>query len=105
MNDDYHPASPDAPPVVKRSRRKQISKGKWHSVMMMHGYKCHWCGIGLCGDKSKFNFATMDHLIPLSRGGTNQNSNLVPACHACNHKRGNQLPAETKSKIQGGLEQ
>jgi len=32
----------------------------------------------------------LDHVRPRSRGGSNQVSNLVPACHACNQSKGNQ---------------
>ncbi|WP_372494921.1 HNH endonuclease [Micromonospora salmantinae] len=34
---------------------------------------------------------TADHIIPLSRGGTNQIHNLRPACPRCNSGRGNRL--------------
>ena len=41
---------------------------------------CHWCGR---------NKATeCDHLIPWDAGGTDDLSNLVPACKPCNSKRG-----------------
>ncbi|MFF4652396.1 HNH endonuclease [Streptomyces sp. NPDC001380] len=32
---------------------------------------------------------TADHIVPLSRGGTNNLSNLRPACGPCNYSRGN----------------
>ncbi|WP_425271168.1 HNH endonuclease [Micromonospora arborensis] len=32
---------------------------------------------------------TADHIVPLSKGGTNQLSNLRPACGPCNYGRGN----------------
>lgn len=34
------------------------------------------------------NTATMDHLIPKSKGGTNRRDNFVVACRSCNTKRG-----------------
>lgn len=37
---------------------------------------------------------TRDHVIPRSRGGSNDPVNLVPACFACNHAKGNRLPDE-----------
>ena len=37
---------------------------------------------------------TRDHLIPLSRGGTNDWTNVVAACSACNTRKGNRLPEE-----------
>ncbi len=37
---------------------------------------------------------TMDHLIPLSRGGKSKKGNLVPACKECNNKKKYLLPLE-----------
>lgn len=31
---------------------------------------------------------TVDHVVPLSRGGTNDESNLIPACVSCNSQKG-----------------
>lgn len=35
--------------------------------------------------------ATIDHVIPRSKGGPNDRSNLVLACFACNQSRGDTL--------------
>lgn len=44
-----------------------------------HGNKCIYCaGIG---------DLTVDHLIPLTRGGTNWPANLAPACRSCNGRK------------------
>lgn len=40
---------------------------------------CHWG----CGRPA----ATADHLLPVSRGGSNRLENLVPACRPCNSAR------------------
>lgn len=37
---------------------------------------------------------SVDHLIPLVRGGTNQEGNLVPACRSCNSRKQDRLPIE-----------
>ena len=44
----------------------------------------------------KFSLAelTMDHVIPVSRGGTSERFNIVPCCKECNSKKKNLLPAE-----------
>ncbi len=38
--------------------------------------------------------ATMDHVTPLSRGGSNDIDNIVPACRSCNARKGNKLLTE-----------
>ena len=37
-----------------------------------------------CGCKLKTNTMTVDHLIPQSKGGSNNIDNLMPACKSCN---------------------
>lgn len=55
---------------------------------------CFWCyDIMLLGKH------TVDHLIPLSRGGTNWPSNLVCACHSCNSQKGAKTPDEYREYL------
>ena len=43
-----------------------------------------------CGKKVYFGYgATVEHFIPLSKGGTNRNINLVMLCKDCNEQKGN----------------
>jgi hypothetical protein len=37
---------------------------------------------------------TRDHLVPISRGGLNEWTNVVTACSSCNTRKGNHLPVE-----------
>ena len=46
---------------------------------------CHYCGKAIT-DKDE---VTVDHVIPLSKGGNSQNDNLVIACKACNREKAN----------------
>lgn len=50
--------------------------------------KCWWCSKDL-GDEWH-----VDHVIPLSRSGSNSPENLVIACPPCNHSKSNKLPQE-----------
>lgn len=44
-----------------------------------------------------FNLAdTIDHIVPLVRGGTNFENNLIPCCRACNSSKANKLISEWK---------
>lgn len=44
-----------------------------------------------CGKKLTVATMTIDHIIPLSRGGTNDISNLISLCYDCNQDKGNFL--------------
>lgn len=47
-----------------------------------------------CGRELPTYLLTRDHLVPLSRGGTDCWSNVVAACRACNHAKGSRTPDE-----------
>lgn len=49
--------------------------------------RCRWCGCALT-----FETSTLDHVVPLGRGGTNRRDNLVLACSPCNQRRADQMP-------------
>ena len=57
--------------------------------------KCYWCGKRLYGRKWH-----MDHVIPLSKGGSHVSSNLVKSCESCNTSKGGKLPAEWSGAVQ-----
>lgn len=38
------------------------------------------------------NFVTVDHLIPISKGGTHAIKNLIVCCRKCNENKSNNLP-------------
>jgi len=55
--------------------------------------KCYWCG------KKLSKPYHLDHVVPLSRGGSNSPENIVISCPPCNLSKGNKLPHEW---IEGG---
>jgi len=59
-------------------------------------YARDWHICAYCGDEFSSSQLTIDHVIPKSRGGTNQWTNCVTACRTCNHKKGNRTPEESK---------
>jgi 5-methylcytosine-specific restriction endonuclease McrA len=63
------------------------------SLKKKHGTKCHYCKKEMDFSKGvgrKFNsdMATIEHLIPLARGGEHTFANTVLACRFCNISRG-----------------
>jgi 5-methylcytosine-specific restriction endonuclease McrA len=56
-------------------------------------YRCQYCGRHMTDLKPR-EALTRDHLVPLSRGGTNDWTNVITACSPCNTRKGNRLPEE-----------
>ena len=50
---------------------------------------CHYCN-----RKTSSNSLTMDHIVPIARGGRSTKGNLVTACKSCNNKKKQLLPME-----------
>jgi 5-methylcytosine-specific restriction endonuclease McrA len=51
-------------------------------------------GIGLCCYCARPCKQTIDHLVPLSRGGPHAPENVLPACHSCNASKRDRLLGE-----------
>lgn len=64
------------------------------NIMRRDGYECQYCG-----KKLNNTTGTVDHVMPLSRGGKHGWSNVVAACFECNNKKDNKTPAEAGMKI------
>lgn len=75
---------------IRRERRKarELRASQWWKRKRALGL-CHHCG-------GKFPPAilTMDHLVPIIRGGKSIKGNLVPSCKKCNSERQHRLPFE-----------
>lgn len=67
---------------------KWIRRERRLGIYIRDGFTCAYCGDDLRGRSPRE--VTLDHILPHSKGGSNESSNLVTACHACNCSRGNQ---------------
>jgi len=54
-------------------------------------YHCWYCGVNLRELTGRW---TSDHQVPVSRGGSDESSNLVPACDRCNVSKRDRTPDE-----------
>lgn len=61
-----------------------ISAIEWQQIMNNTDWKCVYCQISLT-PKNR----SLDHIIPLSKGGQHHIDNLVACCRTCNSKKGN----------------
>lgn len=71
----------------ERRKAKTLKRSAWWKNRLGQGM-CDYC-------KKRFspNKLTMDHKMPLIRGGRSTKGNCVPACEQCNRDKQN-LPAE-----------
>ena len=65
--------------------------------------RCRHEGVGNDGKQrgkvlSRGDF-TIDHVLPISRGGKNTWTNTVCACATCNQRKGNRTPHEANMKL------
>jgi 5-methylcytosine-specific restriction endonuclease McrA len=75
---------------IRRERRKarELRASPWWKRRRAAGI-CHHCGA-----KFPAGELTMDHLVPVIRGGKSTKGNLVPSCKHCNNARRYHLPFE-----------
>jgi len=75
---------------VPRKFRRQVTNT---FLFARDGYACQFCGRSQESLRTR-EYLTRDHLIPLSRGGTNDWTNVLTACSTCNTRKGNRLVHE-----------
>ena len=75
---------------IRRERQKarELRASQWWKRKRAAGI-CHHCG-----GKFPPRELTMDHLVPVVRGGKSTKGNLMPSCKKCNTERKYQLPFE-----------
>jgi len=67
-------------------KRKNSYKEKKERLISRGYYKC-W----ICGESPNIEELTIDHVIPISKGGSNRYDNLKLACKKCNEKKADNL--------------
>lgn len=75
----------------RRCRHVRLSRD---NIFIRDNHQCQFCG-----DFFSYRDLTLDHVMPVSRGGGKSWENLVAACRGCNHKKGNQTPKEAKMPL------
>lgn len=58
---------------------KHHTRAEWSAKLAAYDFRC-----GYCGSLEKL---ARDHIVPLSRGGSDEISNIVPACKPCNSSK------------------
>ena len=86
---------PEPPPShIKKERAKarKLRASPWWQGRLKEGL-CYFCAKAFPPPQ-----LTMEHLIPLARGGLSIKNNLVAACKACNSKKKTETIVESRLK-------
>ena len=83
----FTPAS-ESHQKIEKSKARELRQSVWWKQQLGKGI-CYHC-------EKKFPVAelTMDHLIPIVRGGKSDKKNCVPSCKPCNTEKGYKTRAE-----------
>jgi 5-methylcytosine-specific restriction protein A len=89
MNDFFHFDGIDEAEIRReKDKARKLRKSRWWQQRLAIGV-CYYCG-GLFKPMD----LTMDHIVPLARGGRSTKDNLVTCCKECNNKKKTLLPIE-----------
>jgi len=72
----------------EKARARELRQSAWWKRRIAAGI-CHYCGRSV-GPRA----LTLDHVVPLIRGGRSVRANMVASCKECNSRKQSLLPWE-----------
>jgi len=79
----------------EKSKARDLRNSQWWKRRCSKGV-CYYCQQPVPPKE-----LTMDHIVPISRGGRTTKGNVVPACKECNNKKKQLLPMEWEQYLNG----
>ena len=83
----------DLPSVLRLTRRVKVPRNGVRftrmNVYRRDGFSCQYCGV-----EYDVDHLTFDHVVPQSRGGSTNWTNIVTCCGPCNRRKGDRTPSE-----------
>ena len=77
----------------ERQKARDLRKTQWWKRKCAER-KCYYCEREVPPQE-----LTMDHIVPVIRGGKSAKNNIVPACKECNIKKKHSLPMEWEAYL------
>lgn len=87
MNYYFQPVS-EKEQKKEKAKARELRASQWWRQEVGKGI-CYYCQ-----NKFKPEELTMDHVIPIARGGKSNKKNCVACCKDCNTKKGHKTTAE-----------
>lgn len=84
------------PPASFKSRSERFNRKRMY---VRDGFCCVYCGAQASSDVT----LTVDHVVPLSRGGSTSFQNCVTACYQCNIRKANRSIKEAGLSFRRGV--
>jgi 5-methylcytosine-specific restriction protein A len=78
----------------EKERARDLRQTQWWKRKCDKGI-CYYCGRSVPPKE-----LTMDHIVPLARGGKSTRGNVVPVCKECNNKKKYLLPMEWQEYLE-----
>ena len=78
----------------QRQKARELRQSQWWKRQLARGV-CHYCGRRFAPRD-----LTMDHVVPIARGGRSVRGNVVPACKPCNTAKKQLLPIEWRQYLE-----
>lgn len=98
LDEKNHIGSPSTSSLsLKRSHLSNSLKQRVYNATQG---RCYYCNTTLGGFSRRYHRWEIDHYYPISRGGTNDFSNLVASCFACNRAKSSKTAMEFISSSQ-----
>ena len=73
---------------IEREKARTLRKSRWWQQKLADGV-CHYCS-----ETFEKRLLTMDHIVPVGRGGKSVKGNVVVCCKACNTEKAAKTPVE-----------
>ncbi len=76
---------------IEKNKARALRMTAWWQQKISKGL-CFYCN-----EKFKIDELSMDHRVPLARGGKSTKKNVVVSCKLCNFKKGHQTLSQFES--------
>jgi 5-methylcytosine-specific restriction endonuclease McrA len=78
----------------EKSKAQRLRKSQWWKRKCAEGL-CYYCKKKVAPKE-----LTIDHIVPIIRGGKSTKGNIVPVCKECNNKKKYLLPIEWEEYLE-----